>query len=393
MSQELAKQTPNIQQLLEARKDAIAKVLPKHLSADRLIRIALVTIGKNPALQKCSQSSLVASMLTAAQLGLDIGGALGHAYLVPYGNDAQLIIGYRGMIDLARRSGEIVSIEARVVWQNDKFDIAYSLDGPQLTHVPALDVDPGEFRLVYAIAKLRDGGIQFELMTRAQIDAVRSRSRSKNNGPWVTDYPEMARKTIVKRLFKYLPVSIELADAVDDDTRREFGDTVDSVVVSAPSANDLNKKLATPPKPMPKQIAATPPAPSRSQTNDPPTADIEPPPQDASELAAVLDDAAKDVVEGESNLATDSPDDGAPVDANEVWLDEASDSFQSFAQGMHQIAIQSMVETAQAKKIIDALKLTGLNSAKRTAKDARRAMLAGAKLGKFNWRTGVLIEE
>src|SRR5690349_18973964 len=118
----------NLQQLLESRKQAMAMVLPKHLSPDRLIKIALVAISKVPKLLDCNQESVLRSVMTAAELGLDCGGALGGAYLVPYGNDCQLIIGYRGMIDLARRSGEIVSIEARVVWKNDKFDVKFGTD-------------------------------------------------------------------------------------------------------------------------------------------------------------------------------------------------------------------------------------------------------------------------
>jgi recombination protein RecT len=232
-------------------------VLPKHLTADRLIKIALVAVSKTPKLMECSQESILQSVMTAAQLGLDCGGALGSAYLVPFvknskdksGNwhrstECQLIIGYRGMIDLARRSGQIVSIESRIVWEHDVFEIEYGME-MKLRHVPTLDEEPGKFRLVYAVAHLRDGGTQLELMTKAQIDAVRSRSMAKDNGPWVTDYAEMARKTVVKRLFKYLPVSIELAEAVDVDNTSEFGANQfgDGIDISLSPTKQLNERL------------------------------------------------------------------------------------------------------------------------------------------------------
>jgi recombination protein RecT len=244
--------------LLERKKASMAAVLPKHLNPDRLIKIALVAVSRSKKLMEATPYSVLQSVMTAAQLGLDCGGALGSAYLVPFNRnqkdeggrwlktvECQLIIGYRGMIDLARRSGQISSIEARVVWENDKFDIKYGME-TTFTHIPTLEGDPGKLRLVYGVAKLKDGGTQFELMTRAQIDAVRSRSKSKDDGPWVTDYPEMARKTVVKRLFKYLPVSVEMAEAVEQDNRSDFGNEmgfIEDAAAKSRSAAGMNSKL------------------------------------------------------------------------------------------------------------------------------------------------------
>lgn len=240
-----------LQALLASRKDAIAAVLPKHLDADRLLKIALVAVSKNELLMKCSQTSILQSVMTAAQLGLDCGGALGSAYLVPFydnkknGYECQLVIGFRGLIDLARRSGQIVSIEARIVYENDTFELDYSLEGAKLTHKPCLDGEPGEMRLVYAVGTLKDGGHQFEIMTRAQIEKIRmiSQTGKKNTGPWRDHYDEMARKTVVKRLAKYLPISVELSDVIDNDNKADGIDPANISISQSDGTAMLNDRL------------------------------------------------------------------------------------------------------------------------------------------------------
>lgn len=210
-------------------KAQMALALPKHLTADRLARIALTEIRKVPALAKCNQESFLGAVMQCAQLGLEPGNALGHAYLLPFGNgkasdglaNVQLIIGYRGMIDLARRSGQIVSLTARTVHQNDQFSYRYGLD-EDVQHVPC-EGERGPMTHVYAVAKLKDGGVQFEVMSKADVDKVRATSKAGNNGPWVSHYDEMAKKTAIRRLFKYLPVSIELQTAVTLDERADAG--------------------------------------------------------------------------------------------------------------------------------------------------------------------------
>lgn len=210
----------DIKTFLESKKDAIAEVLPKHLTPERVIKVALIAYNKTPALQQCSQSSLLMAIVQASEVGLEPGGALGHAYLVPYKQTCQLIIGYRGLIDLARRSGQIASIEAHVVHENDKFRCHFGTN-PVLEHEPAWKGEPGEIVCVYAIAVLKDGSKQVEVMTRAQVDAIKNRSRASSNGPWVTDYAEMARKTVVRRLCKYLPLSVEMQKALEIDNAND----------------------------------------------------------------------------------------------------------------------------------------------------------------------------
>ena len=225
-----------VSEMLDKNKDSIAQSLPKHINPDRLARIALSELRTTPALLNCQPQSLMNAIVKAGQLGLEPGGALGHAYLVPYKTEATLIIGYRGLIALARRSGEIQSLTARVVYENDTFELEYGID-EKLRHIPAVD-NPGQMTHAYAVAKLSGGGVQWEVMTRGEIEAIRKRSKAGNSGPWQSDYAEMARKTVVRRLCKYLPISIEMADALSADA--------DGVAdVSHPSAKviDLNAQI------------------------------------------------------------------------------------------------------------------------------------------------------
>lgn len=208
---------------------ALPETVRKYLTPERLTKITLAAIGRTPLLMKCSPESVARSVLDAASLGLDpAGGALGHAYLVPYRNknggyDAQLIVGYRGYIALARRSGEIQSVEAHVVYEKDDFVLEYGIE-PKLRHVPVLTGDRGEIVAGYCIASFVGGGRHCEVMTRGEIDAIMLRSRARDNGPWKTDFAEMARKTVVRRAAKYWPLSTELARAMDMEDRAEGGD-------------------------------------------------------------------------------------------------------------------------------------------------------------------------
>jgi recombination protein RecT len=213
-------------------KAQIALALPKHVTAERLARVALTEVRKNQALARCDQTSFLGALMTCAQLGLEPGGPLGHAYLIPFENrkkgvmEVQFIVGYRGMIDLARRSGQIVSIEARPVYEGDTFEVEFGLDS-NLRHVPDFEnpnrVQPEKLLFVYAVAKLKDGGVQFDVMSRREIEAVRAQSRAGTSGPWVTHFEAMALKTVVRRLFRWLPISIELAAAIEADERVDLG--------------------------------------------------------------------------------------------------------------------------------------------------------------------------
>lgn len=207
-----------ITKYLEAMKGQISKALPKHMTPDRMARIALTTIRTNPKLLQCSIQSLMGAVMQASQLGLE-PGLLGHCYLIPYGNECQFIVGYKGMIDLARRSGNIQSISVHERYENDYFILQYGLE-EKLQHIPwhirddKQFAESGELKGVYLIAKFSDGGHYIHYMPKSEIDKHRERSKSSKNGPWVTDYVEMAKKTCVRSAWKWLPISVEITEKV-----------------------------------------------------------------------------------------------------------------------------------------------------------------------------------
>lgn len=222
---------------LKKMEGEIARALPKHMSVDRLSRIALTTIRTNQKLLECSVPSLMAAVMQAAQLGLE-PGLIGHCYIIPYGREATFIIGYKGMIDLARRSGNIQSIMAHEVYENDYIELEYGLE-ENLKHVPwFLRKDqkfevPGKIIGAYMVAKFKDGGHFIHYMPIHEIEAHRKRSKAANNGPWVTDYTEMCKKTVVRSGWKWLPISVEQMAAVTRD------ETIARDVSEVPTSDEL----------------------------------------------------------------------------------------------------------------------------------------------------------
>jgi recombination protein RecT len=263
----------DIRSLIETAKPKFAAVIPKHIDVDRLVRVTIACISKTPALLNCTKESLLNAIMTAAQLGVEPTGVLGSAYLVPYGTECTLIVGYRGLIDLARRSGQIESIEAHVVHENDRFTLKYGLS-PILEHEPAWAGDPGNVKAVYAIAKLKDGGKQIEVMTKTQVDAIRAKSKAGKSGPWVEHYEEMARKTVVRRIAKYLPLTPELADALALDE----GDQLEQEQIAVPKGTAGLKEIVK------KASAATVEAEQPAADEQPPTG--APSEEEQAEIAA-----------------------------------------------------------------------------------------------------------
>lgn len=231
-----------VQQVLSDQfKKQLALAVPKHLNADRMARIAATEVRKNKALLNTEPTSFLGSVMQAAQLGLEPGSALGQAYLVPYGNQCQLIIGYKGMIDLARRSGQVLSLNAYAVREGDDFNFQLGLK-PDIHHVPSLEADriKKPITYVYAVATLKGGGYQFEVMSRAEVEAVKAKAKSKNI--WNTYFEQMALKTVIRRLFKYLPVSIEALQVANVDAKRESGEKIDPtdvIDINAVSVDDF----------------------------------------------------------------------------------------------------------------------------------------------------------
>lgn len=216
----------------------IAKALPSVLTPERFSRMAMTAITKTPKLAECSPQSFIGSLLTAAQLGLEPNTPLGQAYLIPFYNgrkriyECQFQVGYKGMIDLCNRSGEIKNIEAHIVYENDEFEFEYGLDS-KLKHKPCMS-DKGAPVWVYALYRLNNGGYGFEVMSVDDCMAHGEKySKAFNNSPWQTNPEEMMKKTVLKKVLKYAPVRSDFVKGtVADETIQvaDFGDTEDGEI-------------------------------------------------------------------------------------------------------------------------------------------------------------------
>lgn len=214
--QEAEKKDNSMVGLIRRMEPQIRKALPSVITPERFTRMVLTALSSSPKLQACTPMSFMGAMMQAAQLGVEPNTPLGQAYLIPYGGVCQFQLGYKGLIDLAYRSGEVSSIQAHEVHENDVFEYEYGLD-PKLRHVPA-QTDRGPVTFYYAVLKLKNGGVGFEVMSRDDVETfARKKSKAFNNGPWKTDFDEMAKKTVLKKVLKYAPLKTEFARAVASD--------------------------------------------------------------------------------------------------------------------------------------------------------------------------------
>lgn len=193
-------------------KEQVALALPKHCTADRFARVALTALNRTPKLAECTHASLLQCFMDLSAMGLEADGR--RAHLIPYGDKATLVIDYKGLVELAIRSGEISTIHADVVCEND--DFVYNM-GKIDKHEVDFKTGRGKMYAAYAHVVMKDGSVKDEVMSKEEIDAIRARSRSANSGPWVTDYNEMAKKTAFRRCSKWLPLSAELRDNIEKD--------------------------------------------------------------------------------------------------------------------------------------------------------------------------------
>lgn len=247
--------------LANVMRDRIAAVLPKHVTPERMLKALMVAASKTPAIFECTQESICKSLMDASTLGLDCSGTLGSGYLIPFKKntkhasgkwqsrrECQFIPGYRGLIDLARRGGQIASISAHAVYAQDTFTLEYGTE-EKIAHKPFLGADRREeYICFYAIATFRDGTKQPEVMTLADVLRVRDGAMAKNHqqtvsGPWADHFSEMARKTVVRRLCKYLPLSPELEKAFElDDAANGEQETIK--IVDATMIDTTNRTAA-----------------------------------------------------------------------------------------------------------------------------------------------------
>lgn len=210
--------------LIQLSKKQFNNALPQHINTDRFVRIAITTIRLNPKLAKCNPESLIGALMVSAQLGLE-PGTLGQCYLIPFENkkagtvECQFQIGYKGLIELLRRSGQLSDIYSYTVYENDDFNIEYGLSRT-LTHKPNFD-ERGEIKGFYAVAILKDGAKAFEYMTKDEITKHEEKYRkgAYKNDVWNKNFEEMAQKTVVKKLLKWLPVSVEFLEMAAKDEK------------------------------------------------------------------------------------------------------------------------------------------------------------------------------
>jgi recombination protein RecT len=220
----------SLAQMVQKLSPEIARALPRHVNPDRMARIVTTALRTVPQLADCTPASFLGCVIQCAQLGLEPCTPLGHAYLIPFKNkkrgtlECTLIIGYKGMIELARRSGMVTNVYAYAVREGD--DFRYQLGTKRMVHhVPSEDADRERKRIthVYSVAQVKNGEPEFQVLTRAQVEARRARSRASQVGPWVTDYEPMALKTAVRALAPWMPQSAEFAHAVSLDEAADRG--------------------------------------------------------------------------------------------------------------------------------------------------------------------------
>lgn len=212
----------NMQQLVLSMQDQIKKALPSVLTGERFSRMILTAMSSTPQLQQCTPKSFLGAMMQAAQLGVEPNTPLGQAYLIPYKNKGTLEcsfqLGYKGLIDLAYRSGEVKDIQAHEVRENDVFEYELGLE-PKLKHIPATS-NRGPVILYYAVFHTKDGGYGFEVMSAEDIrEHAKKYSKAYSSGysPWTTNFDEMAKKTVLKKCLKYAPLKTEFVRAMSAD--------------------------------------------------------------------------------------------------------------------------------------------------------------------------------
>ena len=262
-----------IDTLLTQYLPSIKAALPKHLTPERMIQMSTQLISRNPKIAECSVQSVIGAVMQASILGFEPVEALGYCYFVPYGKSLQFQIGYKGYISLARKSGEIKQLYAEVVRSDDEFSYEIGLN-PSIKHIPGSG--DGEVTHVYAVAHFKDGGYQFVVLTRKQVEKLRLRNTSQKatpSGAWATDYEAMAKGKALKQLSKYLPLSIEASHAIvsDEAVINEAAWSKDNTGINPEGLmyeDTTAEEMPSPEQPSPEPPAQEPPAATQPESNE-----------------------------------------------------------------------------------------------------------------------------
>lgn len=244
--------------LLLKAQPTIAEVLPRHMSAERVVRMAIFACNQTPGLLTCSTNLLLAEVIRGAALGLDVGGVSGAAYIVPYKEKGvakpKLVVGYKGYVELALRTGTVSLVRSRLVYEGDHFDYDYGIN-ERLEHKPGPQSGDGWDKVThaYAFVKFKDGTTTFEVLTRTQIEKRRGQAAAQGDrSPWNTHPEAMARKTAIRALAPALPQSAEIAAALELENRDELGhatghsELLDSLPVIDVEAQEVAAPVSTP---------------------------------------------------------------------------------------------------------------------------------------------------
>lgn len=231
-----------LEQTLKRNSEQMAMVLPNHYTVGKLIGTVMMAIVRNPKILECTQVSILGAIWEAGQIGLSPNGLLGEGSLVPYNNskkingrwekvlECQFLPEYRGLLKLAYKSPLVKSIQAEVVYEKDEFRYSKGLV-QECYHVPSLEPNPGELTHVYAIVHLNNGGVLFDVMSKNQVDTIRLCSQNADGPAWTKFYSEMAKKSILRRIFKVTPVTEDTSKAVSLSERAE--------ILNQPQLNEL----------------------------------------------------------------------------------------------------------------------------------------------------------
>ncbi len=232
-------------QLIERQVGEVKRALPKHISVERFTRIVLTAVKTTPKLLDCTPESVLGGMMVAAQLGVELNTPAQEAWILPFNNkvkdasgretwrmEAQFILGYRGIIKLGYQSGQISSIVARSVYRGDRFEFSYGLED-KLIHEPNFE-EQGEPYAWYAVAKFANGGYNFVVIGKAEVDRHREKSKAKDGKAWKDDYDAMARKTAIRIMQHYIPQSPELVRSAGyDESVIDIGEVLSMDALSA----------------------------------------------------------------------------------------------------------------------------------------------------------------
>ena len=217
----------NIRKKIAINEKGLAAIMPKGMEVQRFMRIVISACSRTPKLLACTPDSILMACAQAAALGLEPNTPLGHAHLVPFKDECTLIPSYKGLAHLAYQSGMVKSLQARAIHEKDLFEIDYGTDA-KIIHKPCVKEDPGALIAVYAVCQFTGGGYVFDVMSIAEVNKIRDKSKAAKEGPWVDHYEEMAKKTVIRRLSKSIPMSEQkFARALELQANAEAGEMPD----------------------------------------------------------------------------------------------------------------------------------------------------------------------